>query len=428
MIKEKHMTSFLTNTGRVALGLLTLGLGLVAAGGTFFVLAGFANRLWPVVGLAALALLLVSGGLIGRLTHRPALSLLVAVTWLVMTAGLAAYLLAPLPVSYQPPSPLPGMQFWELETGSRIAYTRIAAVPPAAPTPVIFLHGGPGWLILDSDIAFYGQLAEDGFDVYLYDQIGSGRSARLADLRQYSTERHVTDLEAIRRRIDADQVILIGQSWGNTLAADYMAAYPAHVARVIFASPGALWDVSRFKADYSGVADVAADQAGGPSLPPLRVLVTILLAPRNPLLARQIVSERDLESYFDTLPAATLIGQNYCRGDEDKVPDVEIRGANQYVNRLTFASQESYPDPRPALRQNRTPALILRGECEFLPWEVAYEYRETLPNATLLSVPDAGHALYGAQPDLIAAAMRAFLLDRPLPLPPYTANTLPVGN
>jgi proline iminopeptidase len=419
------MASILSIVRQTILFLLGLVVSLGAAGGAFYGMAGILNRLWMVITIAALILLLVSGITAWLLTSRLWLSLSVAGGWLLVTIFLVVYLFAPLKVAYQPPVPLPNMQFWDLTTGSRIAYTKITASGESRTTPIIYLHGGPGWVILNSDIAFYGQFAQDGFDVYLYDQVGSGRSARLADVRQYTTERHVADLEAIRQEINAEQLILIGQSWGNTLAADYMGAYPEHVARVIFSSPGALWDVGRFKANYSGVASVASS---GPSLPPLRVLLTALLAPRSPVLAQQIVSERDLESFFNTLPASTLIGQNYCQGDEAKVPDIEIRGTNQFVNRLTFASQESYPDPRPALRQNQTPALILRGECEFLAWEVAYEYKETLPNATLLSISNAGHALYGAQPEMIAAVMRAFLLERQLPLPPYTASHAPARN
>jgi pimeloyl-ACP methyl ester carboxylesterase len=350
---------------------------------------------------------------------------LAGVVLLVTTMALAHRVFTPARDAYHTPQPRPDTQYWSLPTGSRLAYTHFLANGTPQPIPVVYLHGGPGIPTRAANYDFFRQLTQDGYDVYLYDQVGSGRSARLTEVREYTTERHVADLEAIRQEINAEQVILIGQSWGNTLAADYMTAYPEHVARVIFSSPGALWDVGRFKADYRGVANVVSS---GPSLPPLRVLITVLLAPRNPFLAQQIVSERDLESFFNTLPESTLIGQYYCQGDEAKVPDIEIRGTNQYVNRLTFASQESYPDPRPAQRQNQTPTLILRGECEFLAWEVAFEYKETLPNATLLSIPNAGHALYGSQPELILAVMRAFLLEQPLPLPPYTASQAPIRN
>lgn len=400
---------------RILLSILALIFSLGAALFVSYSLAGFVNQ-WPVLLVTAgLVLLLVSGSAIWLLSHNRWVTGLVAGGWLLATAVLLTLLFPAVQVIYRAPTPLPNMQFWNLPTGSRIAYTHVPAVGQAQPTPIIFLHGGPGWVILPGDVAFYGQLAQDGFDIYLYDQIGSGRSDRLADLRQYNTNRHVADLEAIRQEIGAQQLILIGQSWGNTLLADYMAAYPEHVAKAIFSSPGAIWDVGRFKADYAGTADIAGN---GPGLPPLRVLASILLVTRNPNLAQQLVPEHDLISFFGTLPGKNQLSQNYCLGDETKVPDIEILGANQYVNRLTFASQESYPDPRPALRQNQTPSLIMRGVCEFLPWEVAYEYKQTLPNAILLSIPNAGHALYGAQPDLILHVIEAFCWNGRCPCHP----------
>lgn len=200
------MASVLSIVGRVIVLLLGLVLSLVAAGGAFYGVAGFLSRLWLVTTIAALALLLVSGSIAWLLTHRLSLALLVAVGWLLATAVLIAYLFAPLKVAYQSPAPLANMQSWDLATGSRLAYTKIVAGGQARTVPIIFLHGGPGWVVLSSDVAFYSQLAQDGFDVYLYDQVGSGRSARLADVRQYTTERHVADLEAIRRQISAEQV------------------------------------------------------------------------------------------------------------------------------------------------------------------------------------------------------------------------------
>ena len=50
----------------------------------------------------------------------------------------------------------------------------------------------------------------------------------------------MTDLEAIRKRIGAARMVLIGHSWGGQVAAAYLAAHPANVARVVFSSPGAL--------------------------------------------------------------------------------------------------------------------------------------------------------------------------------------------
>ena len=67
-----------------------------------------------------------------------------------------------------------GVQYWELPTGSRIGYTLIPGRNNPKPTPIIYLHGGPGGFIGENHIAMLTPLADDGYDVYLYDQVGSG--------------------------------------------------------------------------------------------------------------------------------------------------------------------------------------------------------------------------------------------------------------
>ena len=84
------------------------------------------------------------------------------------------------------------MRYWTLSTGSHIAYLRVRAQGRASATPIILVGGGPG----EEDVAdssqrqFFGQLATAGYDVYFYDQIGSGLSARLVDPGQYTLARH----------------------------------------------------------------------------------------------------------------------------------------------------------------------------------------------------------------------------------------------
>jgi len=73
-------------------------------------------------------------------------------------------------------------------------------------------------------------------------------------------------------------------------------------------------------------------------------------------------------------------------------------------------------DAHAALSANRTPTLILRGECDYIASRVAAAYKNTLPNATLVVVPRAGHRMYYEQPEWYLAVVRAFLLEQPLPL------------
>ncbi|WFR70960.1 alpha/beta fold hydrolase [Prescottella defluvii] len=65
---------------------------------------------------------------------------------------------------------------------------------------MIVLHGGPG--TPGEGIPSGGdELADAGFDVYAYDQVGAGRSSRLTDVRGYTVERQVEDLEDIRETL-----------------------------------------------------------------------------------------------------------------------------------------------------------------------------------------------------------------------------------
>ncbi|MDQ3793014.1 MAG: alpha/beta hydrolase, partial [Actinomycetota bacterium] len=114
----------------------------------------------------------------------------------------------------------------------------MAAEGHARETPVIFLHGGPGVPETKGDSEYFGRLAKDGFDVYVYDEVGTGRSSRLDDPRGYTLERDVSDLEEARQKIGAEEVVLIGHSYGGTIAAAYAASHPERVPKMVLSSPG----------------------------------------------------------------------------------------------------------------------------------------------------------------------------------------------
>lgn len=196
--------------------LLVLALPLVAvlslalAVLTFYLVSPLISQLAILVGLSLIVLILVSGGSAWLIGERllPGFRPLFTFIYSGVVVTLATFLiikLFPRPViPYQNPEPLAGMEYWSLPTGSRLAYVHVPEMGDTKPTPIVFLHGGPGFLILESDVEFYSQLAQDGYDVYLYDQVGSGRSSRLEDVLEYTTVRHVMDLEAIRTELGAD--------------------------------------------------------------------------------------------------------------------------------------------------------------------------------------------------------------------------------
>lgn len=330
-----------------------------------------------------------------------------------LTAFLAwMYVFRPTEITPEVLQPRADTQYWTLETESRLAYTHLPASGTPREYPIVYLHGGPGIPMRASSLNYYRHLTEDGYDVYLYDQVGVGLSNRAESIADYTLARNVADLEAIRQTLGADKLILIGTSWGGVLAAHYMAAYPDHVARAVLISPGVLGDRSEVKYDYTTTASSEDDSV---ILPSLRFIVAGALARMQPDVAEQFASQAEMSAIYDTFTTSPNVDyQTNCKGFK---PSGATRtgGSNYYANLLTLQSLKTAPDPRPTLKSNLTPVLILRGECDYIPLDATMRYKETLPNATFVPIPGAGHAVTSAQPELSLATIRAFLNDEPIP-------------
>jgi proline iminopeptidase len=136
-----------------------------------------------------------------------------------------------------------GTEYWDLASGSRIAYLHVAAKGNKKPYPIIYLHGGPGGHVRDDLIRSLESLSNDGYDIYFYDQVGGGMSSRLKDITEYTVDRHVRDLDAITAKLGTEKVILLGQSWGAILSTIYAASFPEKVSRIILSCPGPIFPV-----------------------------------------------------------------------------------------------------------------------------------------------------------------------------------------
>lgn len=320
----------------------------------------------------------------------------------------ALHLFKPLDVPSKQSAPRADTRYWSLATGSRIAYTHFPGAGMRRGETIVFLHGGPGAPLRDTEYAFFERFAGQGYDVYLYEQVGTGKSAPPADLLDYSVRRNVEDLEAIRRQIGAERLILVGQSWGAALAANYLAAYPDRVARLILPSPGPMMNTAAVKPDGRMTAAVRPIEA------PLRVQMAQWLAEINPRIAASFAPPEEMNNYANSV-APLVLRLSYCAEAAASVPDLDGAGFNFYANRLTQYDQNSRPDLRPALMASAVPTLVMKGECDYVPWFVAYDYARSLPNSRMVLLRRTGHLLWAGQPEQSFHVMLAFLQDRPVP-------------
>jgi len=310
-----------------------------------------------------------------------------------------------------------GVDFWNLSTGSRIAYKRLAASPPATGDPVIYLHGGPGAGVVSVPkiTAAFSFPVALGHDVYLYDQVGGGLSERLQDITEYTVSRHLADLEAIRQRIDAETVVLIGESWGAELAVQYLIAHPRRVVKLVLVSPGPLYPAEwgdiepcELKGRLPEESRAQFERLIGP-----RLLAALLLAEINPQAAHAFLPDNEGDAFVARLFSLLAPG-GVCNPAE--FPSDADFGFGAWGNLMT----DSDNDRRGTrfdqlLAEVEIPVLILRGDCDYCRPEVASQYASLLPTSSLVEVPEAGHFLWLDKPDVLSQVAGSFLSGGSVP-------------
>ena len=95
---------------------------------------------------------------------------------------------------------------------------------PTELPPVLLVHGGPGmWDYLEP----VARMLESHTVVHRYDQRGCGGSDPSDD---HTVARYVADIDALRRHWRHDAWVVMGHSFGATLAFAYAVAHPRHTA------------------------------------------------------------------------------------------------------------------------------------------------------------------------------------------------------
>jgi len=329
----------------------------------------------------------------------------------------ALFLFRPIiPESHQYTLTVPdGVEFWDLLTGSTIAVRKIASQVSTKSKPIIYLHGGPGAYSVswEPTVEAMQKLSAKGHNIYLYDQVGGGLSERLEYISEYSLDRHVDDLEAMRQKIGAEKIILMGSSFGGTLAANYMARYPNHVSKAVFFSVGPI-----YLPDWSNKSDGSLDDKMTPdqktafdrTVERPRLLAAIILAEVNPQAAVKFASERELGSFFDLVANTHYLPLITCKPQTGSATSV---GYGFWSNRMTGKTLSSRSnDPKPSLRLNSTPVLILRGECDYKSEAVSLQYASTFRNAIYTPVAGAGHLIYNEKQEEFVNLVDDFLKSR----------------
>jgi pimeloyl-ACP methyl ester carboxylesterase len=393
-----------------------------------------------LVGLALVALgaFLVSGLLLLRVADTGAgpEARRRRLVWLVAGAGVYVAI-AQLTVGSPPPrtlDPLPvsdGVGFWTLSDGARLAYRGLPPEGDSLAEPVVFLHGGPGIPFLPT-LEATGEgpldfLTRSGHPVYYYDQRGAGFSDRLDLIRDppYTVAGHVADLEEIRSAIGVDRLVLAGHGWGATLATQYLMAHPDRVSRIVALSPAPLWFPAYPEmvepSARARLTEVQASALAVMERPSVRLLVGRLTATTSRSAAHTLVDDWEADQWWTGITEASirLRQPNLTCSEQAQARLPPQEGLGYFAYSYTLEDALGLPDPRPALGDLAVPVLIVRGFCDYIRWQVAYEYVQVLPDARQVSAAAGGHLLWVEQPEILQTVMLPFLAGEVVPLAYY---------
>src|SRR6202035_2954350 len=94
----------------------------------------------------------------------------------------------------------------------------------------VYLHGGPGSGCQPDHRRLFDP---ERFHAVLFDQRGCGRSTPKRSREANTLPHLIADLEAIRTKFGFERWLVVGGSWGATLALAYAQAHPERVSGIV---------------------------------------------------------------------------------------------------------------------------------------------------------------------------------------------------
>jgi proline iminopeptidase len=262
-------------------------------------------------------------------------------------------------------------------------------------TPLLLLHGGPG------AAHFYllplGALADER-PVIFYDQLGCGQSDSPQDTSIYTIQRSVDEIDAVRRALGLQEVILYGHSWGSMLAIEYLCqGRGSGVRKLVLA--GALASVPQYVAgterllapmpNHAGERILALDAAGKSDAPEYQALVQafydLYVCRRKPL-------PREVQETYDML--STSIAYRVMNGP----------------NELTVTGVIRDWDRRSDLSHIQLPTYTTTGEFDEVTLDCHQTIQRAIKGSKLRIFAGCSHLTMNEKPHDYVSAVRRFLV------------------
>ncbi len=279
---------------------------------------------------------------------------------------------------------VPGGRVWYRSNGER----------HRGRAPLLAIHGGPGaphdYLL--PLLALSGERR-----VVFYDQLDCGRADRPGDPSNWTVERYVDEVEAVRAALGLTELHILGNSWGGTVAAEYALRQPGGLKGLVLVGP--LLNTQRWIADNAEYVRALPKRAaeilqrsGGRGADQDREVASAVAAFNK----RHLCRLEEWPEYLQTAMNATNVAlYNHMWGPAEFI---------------CTGTLEHY-DATERLRDILVPTLFVCGQFDESAPAAARQFGRTMRNAQLAVIPDASHLAHIENPDVFFPLVRTFLRE-----------------
>ncbi len=264
----------------------------------------------------------------------------------------------------------------------------------SGPEVLFCLNGGPG-LPCDYVRDSHSFLAENGYRVVAFDQLGCGASDRPTDPRLWTLDRYVEEVETVRTRLKLGIVHLLGQSWGTWLGIEYALTYPEAFKTITLANgaaniPHLVTELERLRyaLGHETVAMMQRHEAEGTTDHPEYLGAIAVLNYRH--VCR-------LQDWPEAVKASL--------DDWNQGPYNAIQGPNEFCYTGSIKDWNRVAD----LHRLTQPALVMCGLHDELTPACSRLIHQNLPQSRIKVFQNSSHMPFWEEPEEYQKTLRAFL-------------------
>ena len=258
---------------------------------------------------------------------------------------------------------------------------------------VLCLHGGPG--ATHDYILPLADMAEAGYRVVFYDQLGCGNSEVPKNITLFTVEYAVEEVEAVRKTLGLGKVNLVGSSWGGMLTLAYALKYQKNLKSIV---------------TIGGLANVP-------------LTTTEMERMKNQLpqetlaIMKKYEDEGDFENPENQKAVQVFYNRHLCRLPEWPA---EMRYSFEHIskpvyltmngpNEFTIIGNIRYWDATSQLHKIKVPALVMGGRYDEVSPRVARSIHREIKGSKLVTFQRSSHVPFWEEREKFMQVLRSFL-------------------